>query len=84
MFKLRIHDRKNALVVSERDPEALKMALVELANSPELYQKLSEAGGDAAEGYLCPLKYHDVITAFLTLSGRQEAKKFSLTNYKYV
>ncbi len=83
MFALRIRDRFNALVFPERNPEALAQCIDDLASSPALYAKLSNAAEKAAEGYLCPLKYDRLISAFLILSERSRLRDYSLAHYSY-
>ena len=81
MFALRIRDRVNALVFPERDPAAFAERIDELASSPELYVKLSNAAEKAADGYLCPLKYDRLISDFLTPTERSKLRDYSLANY---
>jgi glycosyltransferase involved in cell wall biosynthesis len=83
MFALRIRDGHNALVFPERNPDAFADRIDELASSPDLYGRLSNAGESAAENYLCPLKYDRLISDFLTPSKRKKLLDFSLANYAY-
>ena len=83
MFALKIRDRYNALVFPERNPEAFAERVDELASSPELYVKLSNAAEKAADGYLCPLKYDRLISDFLMPTERSRLRDYSLVNYAY-
>ena len=78
MFSLKIRDRDNALVFPERNPEAFAKCIDDLASSPQLYTELSIAAGKAAQGYLCPLKYDRLISAFLTTTERRRLRDYSL------
>jgi len=80
MFALKIRDRYNALVFPERNPEAFANRIEELATSPELYARLSNNAGNAAEDYLCPLKYDRLITDFLNAQERPKLRRYSLAN----
>jgi glycosyltransferase involved in cell wall biosynthesis len=84
MFAVKIHDRFNALVFPEREPAAFADCIDELASSPELYAKLSHAAEEAAEDYLCPLKYDRLISDFLDPTERSKLRKYSLANYPYI
>ena len=81
MFALKIRDGYNALVFPQRDPEALAKRIAELMRSSELYSRLSTNSMGAADAYLCPLKYDQLITGFLDLNSSQELGKFSLRSY---
>ena len=81
MFALKIRDGYNALVFPQRDPEALAKRIAELMRSPELYSRLSINSMGAADAYLCPLKYDQLITRFLDLNSSEELGKFSLRSY---
>ena len=83
MFALKIKDRYNALVFPERNPDAFADRIAELASSPRLYSSLSHNSGDAAEGYLCPLKYDQLITEFLNAEERANLQRYSLEKYDY-
>jgi glycosyltransferase involved in cell wall biosynthesis len=83
MFALKIKDHYNALVFPERNPEAFANRIAELASSPRLYSRLSLNSGNAAEGYLCPLKYDQLITEFLSAEERANLQRYSLEKYDY-
>lgn len=83
MFALKIRNLYNALVFPERNTDALAECVDKLMSSPELYAKLSLRAEDAAEGYLCPLKYHQLISAFLDPAERVKLRKYSLEAYAY-
>lgn len=83
VFALKIHDRHNALVFPERNPQALADRIDELASSPNLYAKLSESSEKAADGFLCPLKYDRLISDFLTPTDRRKLQDYSLVKYAY-
>ena len=84
MFALKIHNRKNAIVFPQRNPQALADCIDELASSPALYVRLSEAGSEAAKDYLCPVKYDHLISAFLYPKERLKLLEFSLSRFPYV
>jgi len=81
MFALKIRHRENALVFPERDPEALAKCIDTLASSPELYAALSVQSANAADTFLCPLKYDRLITNFLNPEERSKLRHFSLDNH---
>ncbi len=83
MFKLKIRDRYNALVVAERSPAALADRIEELSSSSDLYAQLSETGEAAADGYLCPLKYDQMIAAAIDPARRRDVLAYSLAAYPY-
>ncbi len=78
MFALKIRDGYNALVFPERDPQAFARRIEELWRSPELYSQLSANALQAADTYLCPLKYDALISGFLGLNPGIDLRKFSL------
>lgn len=79
MFALKIRDGYNALVFPERNPEAFANRIEELWRSPELYSRLS-ANSLAADAYLCPLKYDQLISGFLGLNSSLDLRQFSLAS----
>ncbi len=83
MFALKIRDLDNALVFPERDIDAFAERIDRLMSSPDLYSGLSQASERAADGYLCPLKYDRLISAFLDPLERVELLKYSLSDYDY-
>jgi glycosyltransferase involved in cell wall biosynthesis len=78
MFALRIRDRYNALVFPERNPQALADRIEVLTDSPALYESLSANSAEAADNYLCPLKYDRLITDFLNPDSRRALRQYSL------
>ena len=80
MFALKIRDGYNALVFPERNPAALARRVEELLVSPDLYSRLSSNALAAAGSFLCPLKYDQLISAYLGLSSATELRKFSLAS----
>jgi len=81
MFALKIRDGYNALVFPERNPAAFASRIEELLRSPELYSRLSANALQAADAYLCPLKYDQLIAAFLGLNAAVDLGQFSLARY---
>jgi glycosyltransferase involved in cell wall biosynthesis len=80
MFALKIRDGYNALVFRERDCAAFAGRIEELSRSPELYLRLSANALAAADAYLCPLKYDQLISGFLGLNSTIDLRKFSLAS----
>jgi glycosyltransferase involved in cell wall biosynthesis len=83
MFALRVRDGENAIVFPERNPEMLAMSVEKLIDSPELYVRLSDAAAEAAENYLCPLRYDRVISSFISETDRKGLASYSLASYTY-
>jgi glycosyltransferase involved in cell wall biosynthesis len=84
MFAIKIRDHENALVFSQRNSTGLAACILELATSPKLYAKLSQVAGTAAEGFLCPVKYDQMILRFLDPVERRKLYAYSLANYPYL
>jgi glycosyltransferase involved in cell wall biosynthesis len=82
MFARKIRNRKNALIFPAQNAVALANCIDELASSPELYARLSIAGESAAENYLCPVKYDEMISAFVD-RRHVDLRKYALANYAY-
>lgn len=80
MFSLKIVDNYNGLIFKEKSPESCAACILALSTKPGLYEKLSLNAGQTASNYLCPLKYHQLISAFLDDSDRftDELRAFSL------
>jgi glycosyltransferase involved in cell wall biosynthesis len=78
MFALKIRNGYNALVFPERNPEAFANRIAQLWKSPELYSRLSENALAAADAYLCPLKFAELISGFLGLNQSIDLHQFSL------
>lgn len=83
MFALKVRDRDNALVFRERDPDALARCVEELAGSAQFYVKLSSTAGKAAETYLCPLKYDQLLSDFMAPQRRGRLRDYCLADYTY-
>jgi glycosyltransferase involved in cell wall biosynthesis len=81
MFALKIRDRDNALVFPERNPDAFANCIDNLATSPELYASLSARSANAADNFLCPLKYDRLITDFLDPEERGKLRRYSLSKH---
>ncbi|HEV2703841.1 MAG TPA: glycosyltransferase [Steroidobacteraceae bacterium] len=80
MFALKIRDGYNALVFAERDAAAFAQRIEELVRSPELYSRLSVNALAAADAYLCPLKFDQLISGFLGLAPSIDLPGFSLAS----
>ncbi len=81
MFALKIRDGYNALVFPERNCAAFASRIEQLRASPDLYSQLSANALAAADAYLCPLKYDQLIAAFLGLELSIDLRKFCLASY---
>lgn len=79
MFALRIRDGENALVFRAADPAALAARIEQLAQSPALYRALSERAEQAADGYLCPLKWDRLISGWLAPEQPHELDRYRLS-----
>jgi glycosyltransferase involved in cell wall biosynthesis len=80
MFALKIRDGYNALVFPERDCQAFANRIEELLSSPALYAQLSANAVAAADAFLCPLKFDQLISGFLGLDPTVDLRKSSLTS----
>jgi glycosyltransferase involved in cell wall biosynthesis len=65
-FSLRLRDGENAVLFRARDPEALAGAIMRLRNAPPLYERLSRDAERYADTYFCPLKWHELISKWLS------------------
>jgi glycosyltransferase involved in cell wall biosynthesis len=83
MFRKRIVPDRNAVVFKASEPASLAAAVARLMTDPALYRSLSKAGGEAAENYLCPLKWHDLIDTWLTGGAESDEylSSFSLAHH---
>jgi glycosyltransferase involved in cell wall biosynthesis len=79
MFHLRIRDGENALVFHAGSPTSLAGRIRKLFADAALYERLSENGAQAAEGYLCPLKWDRLIEAWLDPSHGREIQDHLLS-----
>ncbi len=78
MFALRIRHGENALVCKAASPESLAARVEELFSQPGLYTRLSRAATNAAEGYLCPLKWDRLLEDFLEPGPRASLRNHAL------
>jgi glycosyltransferase involved in cell wall biosynthesis len=78
MFALRIHPGENALVFEAGSPGALAARILELASDAALYERLSQNAESAADGYLCPLKWDRLITAWLDPAHTEDISRHRL------
>jgi glycosyltransferase involved in cell wall biosynthesis len=81
MFALRLKNHESALVFAEKNCTALAQCVSELATSPSVYEGLSERSADAAEAFLCPLKYDVLISRFLEPRSRQGLLEYALAHH---
>lgn len=84
MFRLRIRDGVNAVVHRERDAKHLARRVLDVTTDPELYARLSRTADDAAEGYLCPLKWDVLVSGFLEPDERRRMREYTLASHDYV
>ncbi|MET0284727.1 MAG: glycosyltransferase family 4 protein [Polyangiales bacterium] len=75
MFQLRIRDGENALVFEAGKPGSLASRIRELTADAALYERLSANAEQAAEGYLCPLKWDRLIEAWLNPAHGAEIQR---------
>jgi len=82
MFRQRLVPDQNAIVFKASEPASLAAAVARLIASPDLYRSVSKAAGEAAENYLCPLKWHDLIDTWLKGGDESDAylSSFSLAH----
>jgi glycosyltransferase involved in cell wall biosynthesis len=80
MFALRIRADFSAVVFHQADPAGCAAAVERLMDSTELYARISANSAAAAEGYLCPLKYHQLIEGFLNSDDWPRLRQYSLAN----
>ena len=76
MFGIRLTHGENSLIFRERDSEALANAVQRLRDEPSLYERLSEASARASEAFLCPLKWDQLLTHWLS-GGSDDAHALS-------
>jgi glycosyltransferase involved in cell wall biosynthesis len=84
MFQLRIRDGENALVFEAGSPGSLASRIRELATDAALYEMLSANAEQAAEGYLCPLKWDRLIEAWLDPSHGEEIQRNLLSEQEII
>jgi glycosyltransferase involved in cell wall biosynthesis len=85
MFRVKLRDGDNALIFKAGDVNALVDRIRLLAGDPALYARLSRNGEAAAEQFFCPLKYHELISRWLsnTDEDRRILSGFSLASGRY-
>lgn len=85
MFRLKVTDETNALVVPAGQPLALARALSRLVTDPQLYARLSGAAEAAAAGFFCPLKLPELVSRWIR--GSEEDHRvlasYSLASGRY-
>lgn len=79
MFQLRIHHRENALVFTAGSPVSLAEMVRLLMDDADLYERLSLNAEQAADGYLCPLKWDQLIDAWLDPRHEAEIERHLLS-----
>jgi glycosyltransferase involved in cell wall biosynthesis len=80
MFQLRIKPYENALVFEAGSPSSLSERVRELATDRALYERLSQSAEQAAEGYLCPLKWDRLIDAWLDPEHGEDIQRHLLNH----
>jgi glycosyltransferase involved in cell wall biosynthesis len=80
MFQLRIRDRENALIFSAGSPASLAARVRELSSDGALYERLSRNAEQAADGYLCPLKWDRLIEAWLDPQHGEQIQRHLLSS----
>lgn len=85
MFRLKVANETNALVVPAGQPMPLARALARLVAEPELYARLSNAGEAAAAAFFCPLKLPELVARWLrrTEDDLRVLSSFSLASGRY-
>jgi glycosyltransferase involved in cell wall biosynthesis len=85
MFSLKLNDGRDALLFPAGDAAALAGRLDSLVTDPELYARLSSRSREAAAGFFCPLKFDELITAWLNdrPEDRDLLSTFSLSTGRY-
>lgn len=84
MFKLRIRDGENALIFKAGDATAMAAAIRRLMEQPGLYPRISQQQAAAADGYLCPLKWHDLLSGFLATDTAALLQPYALGRRAYL
>jgi glycosyltransferase involved in cell wall biosynthesis len=84
-FLKRIIHGDNGVVFRASDPRALADAIQRLSSDATLYERLSVRSGGAADGYLCPLKWHMLLERWLRDDDEdhQALAQYSLANGAY-
>lgn len=78
MFALRIRHGVNAMVHRAGDPGSLADRVLEVLDTEGLYQRLSDDAVRVADGYLCPLKWDRLVSAFLDPTERAALERYTL------
>jgi glycosyltransferase involved in cell wall biosynthesis len=85
MFRLKVRDRFSALMFPARDAQALAARVRELRTDGALYAALSRNAEEAASQHLCPLKFHELISRWLsgTPEDRRVLESYTLASGRY-
>jgi glycosyltransferase involved in cell wall biosynthesis len=85
MFRFKVFDGDNVLMYPASQSAKLADCLSRLDREPDLYRRLSIQGGASASDFFCPLKYHDLVTRWLsgTAEDRQVLSTYSLASGRY-
>ena len=85
MFRLKIQDRVNGVVFRASDVASLVQSLQQLRDDRDLYARLSRQAEETVRDYFCPLKYENLISAFLEgpEQARRQLSEFSIGTGRY-
>jgi len=85
MFRLRLRPERDALTFTAGRPGELAAQLERLATDAHCYARLSRASAAAAERYLCPLQWHELIERWLRDTPEDAASlaSYSLASGRY-
>jgi glycosyltransferase involved in cell wall biosynthesis len=85
MFKMKLRHGESAMVFPAANPAALAQTVRELGTNPEIYSRLSKGADIAAAAFGCPLKYHELISRWLSGSpeDRRVLSSFSVASGRY-
>jgi glycosyltransferase involved in cell wall biosynthesis len=85
MFRMKVIDRETALVFRAGDPASLAERLRELGRDPALYGRLSRGAEEATADFFCDLKYHELISRWLsgTAEDKEALASYSLASGRY-
>ena len=78
MFALKIHDRKNALVFPRKIQRHSLIVFMNSLQARNFTRRLSISAADAADDYLCTVKYDQMISDFLSATGRNGLLQFAV------
>lgn len=82
MFALRMRDHENCLVFQAGSPKSMAQAIRRLVEAPGLYSRLSASAATAAEEFLCPLKWDELIAGWLSMDD-EFLRGYALTQGRY-